>query len=485
MQGERIRPQRLLGDTLREACGVFGIYARGEDVARLTFFGLYALQHRGQESAGIAVSDGEKISCYREMGLVSQVFDEENLSRLKGHVAVGHTRYSTTGSSLICNAQPILVDSRIGTIALAHNGNLVNSVELDKEVRAAGIQPESTTDSELIAWLIAFEAGRTGNVEEAVINVMPRLKGAYSVCLIAQNKLVGFRDPYGIRPLCVGSFNGSGLVMASETCALNVVGARMIQEMDAGEVLVIDGSGMRSLYAPVERHPSMCMFEFVYLARPDSEIYGKTLHMVRRRMGQLLAAEHPAAADVVIPVPDTGWPAAIGFAEASHIPFGEGLIKNRYIHRTFIQPEQRMRELGVRMKLTPLRETVAGKRVVIVEDTIVRGTTSKQIVRMIREAGAVEAHMRISAPPYAFPCFYGIDTPDRRSLLAAKMSVEQMRQFLGADSLGFLSIQGLMKAVNIPRSKFCVACFTGDYPIKVPRDMKTSKFALEEVGAPA
>jgi amidophosphoribosyltransferase len=472
-------------DILREACGVFGVYARGEDVARLTFFGLYALQHRGQESAGIAVSDGEGISCYKEMGLVSQVFDEEKLSRLKGHIAVGHSRYSTTGSSLISNAQPILVDSRIGTIALAHNGNLVNSLELDKEVRAFGIQPESTTDSELIAWLIAIEVGHTESIEEAVVKVIPRLMGAYSVCLITQNKLIGFRDPYGVRPLCVGSFDSNGLVIASETCALNVVGARMIQEIDAGEVVVIDGNEMRSLYAPVERHPSMCMFEFVYFARPDSEIYGKTLHMVRRRMGQLLAAEHPVAADVVIPVPDTGWPAAIGFAEASHIPFGEGLIKNRYIHRTFIQPEQRMRELGVRMKLTPLRETVAGKRVVIVEDTIVRGTTSKQIVKMIREAGAVEVHMRISAPPYAFPCFYGIDTPDRRSLLAAKMSVEQMRQFLGTDSLGFLSIQGLMKAVNVPRSKFCVACFTGDYPIRVPRDMKVSKFALEEVGAPA
>jgi amidophosphoribosyltransferase len=419
------------------------------------------------------------------MGLVSQVFDEEKLSRLNGHIAVGHSRYSTTGSSLICNAQPILVDSRIGTIALAHNGNLVNSVELDREVRAFGIQPESTTDSELIAWLIAIEVGHTESIEEAVVKVIPRLRGAYSVCLITQDKLLGFRDPYGIRPLCLGSFDSSGWVIASETCALNVVGARMIQEIDAGEVVVIDDRDMRSVYAPVERHPSMCIFEFVYFARPDSEIYGKTLHMARRRMGQLLAAEYPVAADVVIPVPDTGWPAAIGFAEASHIPFGEGLIKNRYIHRTFIQPEQRMRELGVRMKLTPLRETVAGKRVVIVEDTIVRGTTSKQIVKMIREAGAVEVHVRISAPPYAFPCFYGIDTPDRKSLLGAKMSEEQMRQFLGADSLGFLSIQGLMKAVNVPRSKFCMACFTGDYPIRVPRDMKTSKFALEEVGAPA
>jgi amidophosphoribosyltransferase len=465
---------------MREACGVFGVYAPGGDVARLAFFGIFALQHRGQESAGIAVADGEQVACHRGMGLVTQVFGEPELQGLQGHIAIGHNRYSTTGSSLLCNAQPIVVNSAKGTLAMGHNGNLVNADELDAIVRQQGIIPESSTDSELIAHLIASEWEKCDTVEEAILRVMPRLRGAYSVTLLTNDKLAAFRDPWGVRPLSVGVLDGGHYVVASETCALNVVGAQFMREVEPGEVLVFDGGEPRSHSSSIAPKPSMCMFEFVYFARPDSRIYGKTLHMVRRRMGQQLAAEYPVSADVVIPVPDTGWPAAIGFAEASRIPFGEGLIKNRYIHRTFIQPEQRMRELGVRMKLTPLHETLSGKRVVVVEDTIVRGTTSQQIVRMIREAGAVEVHMRISAPPYAYPCFYGIDTPDRRELLGARMSIEEMRQFLGADTLGFLSLGGLLKAVNLPKDKFCLACFTGHYRIPVPREMKADKFLLEE-----
>jgi amidophosphoribosyltransferase len=465
---------------LREACGAFGVYAPGEDVARLAFFGIFALQHRGQESAGIAVADGQGVACHKGMGLATQVFGESELRALRGHIAIGHNRYSTTGSSLPCNAQPIVVQTAKGTLALGHNGNLVNADELDAVVRHAGIIPTSSTDSELIAHLAAMEWDQCDTVEEAVLRVMPRLRGAYSVTLVTNDKLVAFRDPWGVRPLSIGALNGKHHAVASETCALNVVGAQFVREIEAGEVVVFDGGEPRSHFCSVPAKPAMCMFEFVYFARPDSQIYGKTLHMVRRRMGQQLAGEYPVQADVVIPVPDTGWPAAIGFAEASRIPFGEGLIKNRYIHRTFIQPEQRMRELGVRMKLTPLRETLSGKRVVVVEDTIVRGTTSQQIVRMIREAGAVEVHMRISAPPYAYPCFYGIDTPERRDLLGARMSIEEMRQFLGADTLGFLSLGGLLKAVNLPKDKFCLACFTGQYRIPVPKAMKASKFLLEE-----
>jgi len=465
---------------LREACGVVGIYAEGEDVARLAFFGLYALQHRGQESAGIAVADGSRVDVYTEMGMVPQVFDEKTLAALRGKIAVGHTRYSTTGSSLLCNAQPFVVRNSKGTIALGHNGNLVNYQQLDAEVRAAGIVPQSTTDSELIAHLIAQEWERCDSVEQAVLAVIPRLRGAYSICMLTEDRLIAFRDPWGVRPLCIGSLNGHDYAVASETCALNVVGASYLREIEPGEVVVFQGGEPESYRASVDPKPSMCVFEFVYLARPDSQIYGRTLHMARRRMGQQLAAEHPVDADVVIPVPDTGWPAAIGFAEASRIPFGEGLIKNRYIPRTFIQPEQRLRELGVRMKLTPLRETLAGQRVVVVEDSIVRGTTTRHILRMIREAGAAEVHMRISSPPYAYPCFYGIDTPDRRDLLGARFSVEEMRQFLGADTLGFLSIEGLLKAINVPQEKFCKACFTGRYRIPVPREMKASKFVLDE-----
>jgi len=469
-------------DQPEEACGVFGIHAPGADAARLTFFGLFALQHRGQESAGIAVSDGRTLSLRKGMGLVSQVFDEAGLEDLQGHLAIGHDRYSTTGSSLPCNAQPIAVDTPAGPLAVAHNGNLVNAGELRAQLEAAGVRFDGSSDSEVIARLVALQMKSVADVEQATLAAMGQMRGAYSVVMLTLDRLLACRDPWGFRPLCIGALDGSGHVVASESCALNVIGAHFMREVDPGELLVIGPQGLDTQpLLPVGREPrpSMCIFEFIYFARPDSHIYGKTMHMARRRMGQQLATEYPVVADVVIPVPDTSWPAAIGYAETSRIPFGEGLIKNRYIGRTFIQPDQRMRELGVSMKLTPLRETVAGKRVVVVEDSIVRGTTTKWTLRMLREAGAVELHMRISSPPYRFPCYYGIDTPDPAKLLAAHYSVEQIREFIGADTLGYLSLPGLIKAVNLPKNRFCIACFSGEYPVPIPREAARSKYALE------
>jgi amidophosphoribosyltransferase len=465
-------------DRPHDECGVFGIYAPGAQVARLTYFGLYALQHRGQESAGIAVSDGHVIRCHKQMGLVSQVFDEEILSRLPGWIGIGHTRYSTTGSSILCNAQPIVVDTPYGPIAVAHNGNIVNTRQLRQELEADGIRFESTNDSEVIARCIA--SLHRGDIVRAVRETMACVEGAYSVVVLTETQLLAFRDPNGIRPLCIGALNGTGHVISSETCALNVIGARFLREIEPGELIVIDHDGLTEYPALFPQRPAMCVFEFIYLARPDSNIYGRSLHAVRRRMGHELAAEHPVDAHVVIPVPDTGIPAAIGFSEASRIPFGEGLIKNRYIGRTFIEPDQRMRELGVRMKLSALKENLAGRRVVMVDDSIVRGTTTGQIVRLIRDAGATQVHVRISSPPVKWPCFYGIDMADRKDLIAAKRQIEEIREHIGADSLGYLSTKGVLKAIGMPRDKFCHACFTGDYPIQVPKDLRLSKFALEE-----
>jgi len=476
-----------VSDAPHEACGVMGVYAPGEEAARLAFFGLFALQHRGQESAGIAVSDGRALTVHKDMGLVSQVFTETTLGKLGGCLAIGHTRYSTTGSSRLCNAQPVLVATPLGSIAVAHNGNLVNASSLRRALEQAGVRLEGSSDSEVIARLIALEANQAANLTEATLRVMPRLHGAYSIVMLTPTQLIAFRDPWGFRPLCLGALNGNDYVVASETCALNVIGARFMREVEPGELLAIGPAGLQSALAgeppdlPRPR-PAMCIFEFIYFARPDSHIYGKTMHMARRRMGQQLATEYPVVADVVIPVPDTSWPAAIGYAETSRIPFGEGLIKNRYIGRTFIQPDQRMRELGVRMKLTPLRETVSGKRVVLIEDSIVRGTTTKYTLRMLRDAGAGEIHMRISSPPYRFPCYYGIDTPDPAKLLAAHNSVDEIRRYIGADTLGYLSIPGLMRAVNLPKNKFCLACFNGQYPVPVPREAARCKYALEDPG---
>ncbi|NIM06387.1 MAG: amidophosphoribosyltransferase [Armatimonadetes bacterium] len=465
---------------LRDHCGVFGVYGPGEEVARLTYFGLFALQHRGQESAGIVTSDEKRLYSCKQMGLVSQVFDEPALSRLPGHIAVGHTRYSTTGSSLECNTQPLEVESSKGPLVLAHNGNLVNTRALFDELSSQGHKLQGTTDSELMAQMAAEEWEKTGDLETALANCVPQWVGAYSLVMMTKTQLLGLRDSWGIRPLCLGRLNGDHYVLASETCALNVIDAELVREVEPGELIVIDKEGLRSEKL-AEPKPAMCIFEFIYFARPDSYIYGRSLHNARKRMGQLLAQEHPVKADIVIPVPDTGWPAAIGFAEASRIPFGEGLIKSRYIHRTFIQPDQRQRDMGVKMKLTPLREALAGKRVVVVEDSIVRGTTTRNIVKLLKDAGASQVHLRISSPPYRFPCFYGIDTFDRRQLLAARVrSVEEIRQYLGADSLGYLSLKGLIKAVGLPRKCFCAACFSANYPIPVPSDLKVSKFALEE-----
>ncbi|HOF90139.1 MAG TPA: amidophosphoribosyltransferase, partial [Armatimonadota bacterium] len=444
-------------DAVRDGCGVFGIFAPGEDVARLTYFGLFSLQHRGQESAGIAVTQDGAITMVRDMGLVSQVFDEPSLLSLVGSAAVGHTRYSTTGSSLLCNAQPIIVETRFGPLALAHNGNIINTGVLRRELEAFGVVFCGTSDSEVIAHLIAQETKDADTMVDALRAAVRRLQGAYSLCLLTPDALYGLRDPWGIRPLSLGRLNGHHHVLASETCALDVVGARYLQEVGAGELVIINDDGVEFLPLAHETHPAMCMFEFIYIARPDSHIYDRSLHLSRRRMGQELAREHPVKADMVISVPDSGTPAAIGFAEEARIPYGEGLIKSRYIGRTFIQPDQRMRELGVRMKFNPLRDALHGQRIVVVEDSVVRGTTTRGTIKMLREAGAREIHLRISSPPYKWPCFYGIDTFEKKQLLAARMpDMQAICDYLGVDSIGYLSVEGLIRAVGLPKGNFCL-----------------------------
>lgn len=465
-------------DVPKEECGIFGIFGRGEDVARLSFFGLFALQHRGQESAGIAVSDGMDIRVHKDMGLVTQVFDEDILHSLKGHIAIGHTRYSTTGSSVIRNAQPLCCTSLVGEVAVAHNGNLVNTTPLRCEMEAAGLEFNTTNDSEVIAQLLA--SAPTESIEEAVRAMMRRIQGAYSLAIMTPNKLIGVRDPYGVRPLSIGRMKGGPYVLASETCALNVIGAQFVRDVEPGQMVIIDDDGIREEQAiPMVRN-AMCLFEFIYFARPDSQMYGKTLHSARRRMGHELAREHPCSqAHVVIPIPDSAVPAALGFAEASRIPFAEGVIKNRYIQRTFIQPDQRMRDLGARMKYTPLREALSGKKIVMVDDSIVRGTTTGKLVRMLFDSGAAEVHVRISAPPVKYPCFYGIDMANQNELVAARYRVEEIREQIGATSLGYLSLGGVVRAVGMHKDKFCRACFDGEYPIKVPHDVKVTKLMLE------
>lgn len=465
---------------IQEECGVFGIFGSdGEDVSRIAFFGLFSLQHRGQESAGIAASDGKKIRMHRDMGLVTQVFHEEALTALTGHLAIAHTRYSTTGSSILRNVQPMLCDCHLGSVALAHNGDLVNAGVLREEMMAEGIELETTNDSEVILKLIAQSGAST--LEDAVAYAMSKIRGAYAVLVMTEDKIIGFRDPYGIRPLSIGRLNGSHYVLASETCAFNTIGANFIREVEPGEMVIIDADGMHERQGVPKQGNALCIFEFVYFARPDSRMYGKSIHEARRRMGHELAKEHPCpGAHIVFPIPDTGIPAAIGLAEASRIPYAEGVIKNRYIHRTFIQPDQRMRELGVKMKLTPLKETLSGRRVVMVEDTIVRGTTSSPTIKMIREAGAAEVHVRIACPPIKHPCFYGIDTANQNELIAAKLSVEEIRKYIGADSLGYLSLHGLIRAIGVKRDKLCCACLDGKYPVEVSKEAKLSKFVFEE-----
>ena len=467
-------------DTVYDECGVFGVYGPQEEVSRVTFFGLFSLQHRGQESAGIAVADGTKINLVKQMGLVTAIFTEQTLKALgKGHIAIGHVRYSTTGGSRLENAQPVLAKGRKHDVCLAHNGNLINSYELRKELIEKGVEFKGTSDTEVMARMIG--ESREKEIEGAVKEMVQRAKGAYSMVIMTPDKLIAIRDAYGVRPLCLGQLNGNSYVVASETCALNVVGARLLREVEPGEMIVIDKDGLHEKRAIEAAGPKFCMFEFVYLARPDSYLYGKSVHLVRRRMGHELAAEHPAEAHIVVPVPDSGTPAAIGFAEASRIPYQEGMIKSRYIHRTFIQPDQRIRELGVRMKLTPLRENLAGKRVVLVDDSIVRGTTTKQTVKMLRLAGAREVHVRVSSAPYRHCCFYGIDTPEKSELIASRMAdIEGIRKHIDATSLGYLSIKGMTRAVGLPKNSFCLACFDGHYPIDPPDADKQSKTVLED-----
>ena len=466
-------------DNPKEECGVFGIFAPGLEVARITFFGLFALQHRGQESAGIAVSNGHAIRVHKAMGLVTQVFAEKTIKKLKGMSAIGHTRYSTTGSSILCNAQPISGTSRVGDIAIAHNGNLVNTHALREELIAEGCKFETSNDSEVIAQLLAHL--HHGCIEETVKAAMLRLQGAYSLVILTPDKLIGVRDSYGVRPLCLGLIDNKHYVLASESCALIPVGAQYLREIEPGEVVVIDRNGLSEYQAiPTQRHAT-CLFEFIYFARPDSMLYGKSLHQARQRMGQELAREHPVpGAHVVVPVPDTSIPAAIGYAEASRIPYGEGVIKNRYIQRTFIQPSQQMRDLGAKMKYSPLKETLAGKKVVVVDDSIVRGTTTGKLVKMLFEAGAVEVHVRITAPPVRHPCYYGIDMANQNELVAARLTVPQICELIGATSLGYLSLDGVVRAVGMHKDKFCRACFDGKYPIPIPLDVRNSKLMLEE-----
>jgi amidophosphoribosyltransferase len=459
-------------------CGVFGIRSAERDVARLTYFGLFALQHRGQESAGIAVSDRNRITALREMGLVPQAFREEHLQALPGHVAIGHTRYSTTGSSAWENAQPVVHDGSSRQVALGHNGNLVNAAELRTELRERGIRLESTSDTEVIAALIANDPAP---LPEAVAATMRRLEGAYSVAALGEETLFAFRDPLAVRPLSLGRL-GDDWVVASETCALDLVGAEWVRDVRPGEVVWVDTDGLHQAQAVPSSREALCIFEHVYFARPDSRLAGGEVYAGRVRMGERLAAEAPAEADFVMPIPDSGTPAAIGFSKASGLPFEEGLIKNRYVHRTFIQPDQGLREQGIRLKFNPLAD-IQGRRVVIVDDSIVRGNTMRQLVSMLLDGGAAEVHVRISSPPVVSPCFYGIDMADEDELAAAHRSVEQMRETIGATSLHYLSLAGMQEATQLPEGSVCRACFTREYPTRVPAGRNLAKLRFE--AAPA
>ena len=480
------RPDGLLNHNIldadkgpQDACGVFGVWAPGEEVAKLAFYGLYALQHRGQESAGIATSDGKRILVYKDMGLVSQVFTESDLATLPGDLAIGHCRYSTTGSSTWVNAQPTLRPTKYGTLALAHNGNLTNTGELAELVQKLeptnGRDRGATTDTEIMTALISLQNEK--NVEASAISVLPQLEGAFSLVFMDEQTLYAARDRHGVRPLVLGKLE-TGWVVASESAALDIVGAAFVREIAPGEFIAIDENGVRSQRWAVAE-PKGCLFEYVYLARPDTLIAGQGIHATRVAIGVRLAQEAPVEADLVIPVPESGTPAAIGYAKGSGIPFGIGLVKNSYVGRTFIQPSQTIRQLGIRLKLNPLREIIEGKRIVVVDDSIVRGNTQRAIVRMLREAGAREIHVRISSPPVKWPCFYGIDFATRAELIASGLEVEEIRRSIGADSLGYVSLEGLIEATHIEDKKLCSACFTGVYPIRIPADMSEGKMRLE------
>jgi len=458
---------------MHESCGVFGVYAPGINVAQTTFFALFALQHRGQESAGIAVTDGNGIKIHTCMGLVSQAFTETDLALLKGDISIGHNRYSTTGSSRPANAQPIIAKSEELTIALAHNGNIINSKLLRDELQERGYHFHTGIDSEVIANLILASPGQ--NWQQKIEHAMHRLQGAYSLVILTEDKLIGVRDPFGVRPLCLGTID-SGWAIASESCALDHIGAQFIKEIEPGEIVVIDSQGVNS-FKKKDGKKALCIFEYIYFARPDSVIQGKLLYPTREAMGRILAEEYPVDADFVMGVPDSATAAGIGYSNASGIPYCEGLLKNRYVGRTFIEPDQRIRELGVQLKFNPLSRIISGKKLVVVDDSIVRGTTTPHVVSLLKKAGAAEVHLRICAPPIRYPCFFGVDMATRWELIAAKKTVPEIRGHLGADSLGYLSLAGLIRAVDLPRDIFCLACFTGVYPIPVQIEM--DKLALE------
>ncbi len=465
-------------DGPREACGVFAAYSTTQRISHLIYFGLFALQHRGQESAGIATSDGETVTVFKDMGLVAQVFDEPALAGLDGHLGIGHTRYSTTGSNNWANAQPAHRQVGNTSVALGHNGNLTNTQELATALGISGATTDSDLMAEGVARAIDDDRSDSRGLEIALMEVAPTWEGAFSLVLMDQGRIVGLRDPKGFRPLCLGSLDDESWVIASETAALDLVGAKFVREIAAGEMVVIDANGVRSYYPFEDVKPGLCLFEFVYFARPDSQMYGRNIHSARHEMGRVLSEEHPADVDVIVPVPESGIPAAQGFAAASGTPYSDGLVKNRYVGRTFIEPTQMLRDQGIRMKLNPIPENLAGKRVALVDDSIVRGTTTKQLVTLVREAGAIEVHLRVSSPPYQWPCFYGMDTSERSTLIAAHKDVDEIREHLGADSLGYLSLDGLLGATGVADAGFCTACLSGKYPTEVPRT--SDKFHLEK-----
>ncbi|ROQ93516.1 amidophosphoribosyltransferase [Desulfosoma caldarium] len=458
----------------REECGVFGVFGH-EEAAKLTYFGLYALQHRGQESAGITTSDGCHIYDSKHMGLVSEVFKEDTLKSLKGHLAIGHVRYSTTGSSRLANAQPFVVLHKNEYYAIAHNGNLINAALLRRDLEREGTIFQSTMDTEVIVHLMA--RGLDDGLEQALTNALAKVKGAYSLVLCTRNTLIGARDPRGFRPLCLGQLNGS-YVLSSETCALDLIEATYIRDVEPGEIVIIDRHGLRSI-KPFARVPSAyCIFEFIYFARPDSTIFGQNVYSCRKRLGHLMAQETPIAADLVMPFPDSGTYAALGYSEESGIPLEMGVIRNHYVGRTFIQPSQTMRDFGVRIKLNPVREILRGKRVIIVEDSIIRGTTTRTRIKTLREAGAREVHMVVSCPPHRHPCPYGIDFSTKGELIAAQHSVEEIQAFIGLDSLAYLSLEGLLKGAgaSLQNHPYCLACFTGDYPVAFHEEVRKDCF---------
>ncbi len=456
----------LDSDKFNEECGVFGIYGHPE-AANLTYLGLYALQHRGQEGAGIVSSDGVRHFYEKAMGLVSDIFSSDVLKRLPGDKAIGHNRYSTTGGSHTKNLQPITVNYALGSLALAHNGNLINSKLIRDELEAYGSIFQSTNDSEVIVHLIALSRER--NLIDRIIDAVSRIKGSYSLLILTEKELIGMRDPWGIRPLSLGRLDGA-YVLASETCALDLIEAKFVRDIEPGEIVIINENGLESHHPFPHTRSALCIFEYIYFSRPDSLVFGSSVNTIRKAFGRKLAQENPVDADVVIPVPDSGVPAALGYSEQSGIPYENGLIRNHYVGRTFIEPQQSIRHFGVKIKLNPVKDALAGKRVVVVDDSIVRGTTSRKIVKMIRNTGAKEVHMRISSPPIFFPCFYGIDTPTRQELIASNHTIDEIRKYITADSLGYLSTEGMLSIVPDSQNRFCTACFEGEYPIPFTKE---------------